>query len=64
MRGPKVLGGVYAIASMRQKTEASDLAAIVKEVRAAGYEASVHGDGHTDPWGAVVGTSSSGKTAS
>ncbi len=55
MRGPKVLGGIYAIASMRQKTEAKDLEEIVEEVRKAGYEPSVHGDDHTDPWGRGCG---------
>lgn len=49
MRGPKTLGGIYAIASMRGVTEAKGLASIVEEVKAAGYVPSVHGDGHADP---------------
>ena len=46
MRGPKTLGGIYAIASMRGVDQAEDLAAIVDEVKAAGYVPSVHGDDH------------------
>lgn len=46
MNGPAMLGGIYGIASMRGKTKASDLAAIVEEVRSKGYKPSVHG--HTD----------------
>lgn len=45
MHGPKTLGGIYAIATMRNVTDAEGLAAIVKEVEDAGYVPSVHGDG-------------------
>ncbi len=44
MRGPKTLGGIYAIASLRGVTDPKDLADIVKEVAKAGYGPSVHGD--------------------
>ena len=47
MAGPKMLGGIYAIASLRGVTDASGLAAIVKEVREKGYVPTVHG--HIDP---------------
>lgn len=43
MRGPKMLGGIYAIASMRGVTKTSGLKAIVDEVRKKGYRPSVHG---------------------
>ena len=49
MRGPKVLGGVYAVASMRDVRDLEGLKAIVAEVKAAGYVPSVHGDEHADP---------------
>lgn len=55
MRGPKALGGIYAIASMRGVTETSGLAAIVDEVKAAGFVPSVHGDDHADPPGMGCG---------
>lgn len=51
MRGPKTLGGIYAIASMRGVSDAAGLEAIVEEVRAAGYVPSVHGDGHSGSMG-------------
>ena len=46
MTGPKMLGGIYAIASLRGVTKASDLAAIVEEVKGKGYVPSVHGHEH------------------
>ncbi|MEO0478082.1 MAG: cadmium-containing carbonic anhydrase [Planctomycetota bacterium] len=49
MAGPKMLGGVYAIASMRNVTDAAGLAGIVNEVREKGYIPSVHGDEHASP---------------
>ena len=49
MRGPKTLGGIYALASLRGITDVGGLAAIVDEVRAAGYGPSVHGDEHAEP---------------
>ena len=49
MRGPKTLGGIYAIASVRGVRELSELAPIVNEVKEAGYVPSVHGDDHADP---------------
>lgn len=55
MRGPKTLGGLYAIASLRGVTEASDLTAIVSEVRDAGFVPSVHGDDHAEPGGMGCG---------
>lgn len=45
MHGPKMLGGVYAIASMRNVTSAAGLAKICDEVRSHNYVPSVHGDG-------------------
>jgi hypothetical protein len=48
MRGPKMLGGIYAIASMRGVTQASGLPAIVEEVRNKGYNPSVHGHEHPE----------------
>ncbi|MBO6939336.1 MAG: hypothetical protein JJ863_30480 [Deltaproteobacteria bacterium] len=44
MQGPKTLGGVYAIASVRGVRTKAGLKKIVKEVQAKGYGASVHGD--------------------
>ena len=44
MRGPKTLGGVYAIAATRGTLDTGSLATIVDEVRAAGYVPSCHGD--------------------
>ena len=49
MRGPKTLGGIYAIASLRGVNDAAGLAEIANEVRNAGYTPSVHGDEHADP---------------
>ena len=49
MAGPKTLGGVYAIASLRGVTDLDGLKAIVHEVAEAGYTPSVHGDDHADP---------------
>lgn len=49
MRGPKALGGVYAIASVRGVRDLAGLQAIVKEVADAGYVPSVHGDDHAHP---------------
>jgi len=55
MRGPKTLGGVYAIASMRGVTDKAGLASLVEEVRKAGYVPSVHGDEHASPPGMGCG---------
>lgn len=44
MQGPKTLGGIYAIASLRGVRTKAGLKKIVKEVQDAGYGASVHGD--------------------
>lgn len=44
MRGPKTLGGVYAIAATRGTLDQESLASIVAEVKAAGYVPSCHGD--------------------
>ncbi len=44
--GPKALGGIYALACLRGKLTEKSLAAIVDEVRKAGYVPSVHGDAH------------------
>jgi len=49
MRGPKTLGGIYAIASLRGVTDLDGLREIVDEVRAAGHVPSVHGDDHASP---------------
>ncbi|MDD9942242.1 MAG: cadmium-containing carbonic anhydrase [Myxococcales bacterium] len=49
MRGPKTLGGVYAIASSRGVGDLAGLQTIVKEVAEAGYVPSVHGDEHAEP---------------
>jgi len=43
--GPKMLGGVYAIAHNRGKKTTADLEAICAEVAKAGHVPSVHGDG-------------------
>lgn len=51
MRGPKMLGGIYAIASIRGVTEAGALAKIVEEVKDKGYVPSVHGDDHKHAMG-------------
>ncbi len=44
--GPKALGGIYAIACLRNKRTTKALAAIVDEVRKSGHVPSVHGDSH------------------
>ena len=49
MNGPKALGGIYAIASLRGVRDLDGLRAIVQEVKDAGYVPSVHGDDHADP---------------
>lgn len=49
MRGPKVLGGVYGVAAARKVFDLNGLNDIVKEVAAAGYVPSVHGDDHAKP---------------
>ena len=49
MRGPKSLGGIYAIASLRGVTDLDGLKEIVGEVKEAGFVPSVHGDDHADP---------------
>ncbi len=45
-RGPKALGGIYAIASLRGKRTTRQLESIAEEVSKAGYVPSVHGDDH------------------
>lgn len=49
MNGPKTLGGVYAIASLRGVRDLAGLGDVVREVQAAGHTPSVHGDDHADP---------------
>ena len=49
MRGPKTLGGIYAIASLRGVRDLAGLRRIVGEVRDAGHLPSVHGDEHAEP---------------
>jgi len=49
MAGPKTLGGVYAIASLRGVTTLDGLKEVVQEVLDAGYTPSIHGDDHADP---------------
>ncbi len=49
MNGPKTLGGVYAIASLRGVTDLVGLRNIVREVQDAGHVPSVHGDDHAEP---------------
>jgi hypothetical protein len=51
MGGPKLPGGVYAIAHNRHATSLEDIASIAKEVKAAGYVPSVHGDDSSDMMG-------------
>jgi len=49
MNGPKTLGGIYAIASLRGVRTLSGLGDVVREVMAVGHTPSVHGDDHADP---------------
>lgn len=49
MNGPKALGGIYAIASLRGVTDLEGLRDIVHEVSEAGHVPSVHGDEHAEP---------------
>jgi hypothetical protein len=49
MNGPKTLGGVYAIATLRGVRDLAGLGEIVREVMDAGHTPSVHGDDHADP---------------
>lgn len=49
MNGPKALGGIYAIASIRGVGDLAGLGDIVREVEAAGFTPSVHGDDHAHP---------------
>ena len=51
MAGPKMAGGIYAIAHNRGVVSAEGLAAITKEVAAAGHVPSVHGDHSSDMLG-------------
>lgn len=51
MRGPKTLGGVYAIVASRAQTDLESLKAAIDEVQLAGYVPSVHGDDHNDEMG-------------
>ena len=44
MAGPKMLGGIYAIANNRGVTSLAGLNGICQEVKAAGHVPSVHGD--------------------
>ncbi|KAL7509509.1 hypothetical protein ACHAXN_010965 [Cyclotella atomus] len=49
--GPKLPGGIYAIAHNRHATSLSDITAITQEVSKAGYVPSVHGDDSSDMLG-------------
>ena len=49
MNGPKTLGGIYAIASLRGVRDLAGLGDVVREVQAAGHIPSVHGDDHAHP---------------
>jgi hypothetical protein len=49
--GPKLPGGIYAIAHNRHATSLSDVTSITKEVSAAGFVPSVHGDDSSDMLG-------------
>jgi hypothetical protein len=51
LQGPKMAGGIYAIAHNRGVTTTEGLAAITKEVAAAGHVPSVHGDHSSDMLG-------------
>lgn len=51
MRGPKTLGGVYAIATARGVRDTAGVQKIVREVAEAGYVPSVHGDDGHGPMG-------------
>jgi len=51
MRGPKTLGGVYAIVAGRGQTDLESLKSAIVEVKTAGYVPSVHGDDHNDAMG-------------
>jgi len=50
-QGPKMAGGIYAIAHNRGTVTTEGLAAITKEVAAAGHVPSVHGDHSSDMLG-------------
>mmetsp|Transcript_7683 Transcript_7683/g.12451 ORF Transcript_7683/g.12451 Transcript_7683/m.12451 type:complete len:212 (-) Transcript_7683:101-736(-) len=50
-KGPKMAGGIYAIAHNRGTTTVDGLKAITKEVTAAGHVPSVHGDDSSDMLG-------------
>ena len=49
--GPKLPGGIYAIAHNRHATTLSDVSSIAKEVSSAGFVPSVHGDDSSDMLG-------------
>ncbi|EDM81437.1 hypothetical protein PPSIR1_39640 [Plesiocystis pacifica SIR-1] len=49
MNGPKTLGGVYAIASMRDARDVAGLVQATRDVAAFGHVPSVHGDQHAEP---------------
>ena len=49
MRGPKTLGGVYAIASARGIVDLDGLMSVTHEILAKGWVPSVHGDDHAHP---------------
>lgn len=49
MYGPKTLGGVYAIASVRGIVDLDGLMSVTHEVLKAGWVPSVHGDDHAHP---------------
>ena len=49
MNGPKALGGLYAIASLRGVQDLVGLGNIVREIKDKGFTPSVHGDDHADP---------------
>ena len=49
MHGPKTLGGVYAIASLRGIIDLDGLMSATRDVLSAGWVPSVHGDEHAHP---------------
>mmetsp|Transcript_21154 Transcript_21154/g.45247 ORF Transcript_21154/g.45247 Transcript_21154/m.45247 type:complete len:235 (-) Transcript_21154:267-971(-) len=51
LRGPKMAGGIYAIAHNRGVTTTDGLKAIVEEVKGKGHVPSVHGDDSSDMMG-------------
>lgn len=49
MRGPKTLGGVYAVVASRGQLDLESLKKAVGEVAEKGFVPSVHGDDHAEP---------------